>query len=136
MQKVLDPNYSPPSGSEEAEVFHRCNTYLYAVLVQRLKTVKGDELVRLYESSQDAQKVLELLVKHYQDSAAADIRATELFAGITGERIAGLVLFLCGPLTSSRSWNSYVDIFCRIIIADSQQTHIKSPLEIDSDTRC
>ena len=88
VQKVLDPNYSPPSGSEEAEVFHRCNTYLYAVLVQRLKTVKGDELVRLYESSQDAQKVLELLVKHYQDSAAADIRATELFAGITGERIA------------------------------------------------
>ncbi len=70
VENVLDSTYAP-SDQEEADLFVEQQKYMISVLSTTLKNTKGQELVRDYAATHDAQKVLEELHKHCTESTQA-----------------------------------------------------------------
>lgn len=78
--EVLDHYYSP--GQDEQGVFELKQKHIYAVLLKKLRTTKGTELVKQYDGTHDAQKIYQLLVAHYTDSQHAEFVAEGLLQKI------------------------------------------------------
>jgi hypothetical protein len=83
--EVLDPSYSPQP--DETEVFYLKQRYMFTVLLKTCKTTKGDELVKKYEHSYDAQKIYRELSRYYTESQVADLRTDDLLKKIVSARM-------------------------------------------------
>jgi hypothetical protein len=81
---VLDPDYRPAAGTDEAARYELENTFMWSIVTTKFNTAKATELIRTCEDAQDAQKALELITKHYLSSAASSERAKEIWEDITG----------------------------------------------------
>ena len=87
VHNVLDQSYSPAAGTDDAALFERQKIFMYDVFSKTLKTAKGEEIVRKYASSSDAQKVYGELRTHYQQSITGTKRAEHLQKLITTSKI-------------------------------------------------
>lgn len=87
VDKVLDPTYTPPAGSIEEDLLQRMNEFVYSVLTTHIQTTRGEQIVKDFEDTTDAQKACEKLVKHHMESIAATKRADKLFRDITSTSI-------------------------------------------------
>ena len=81
---VLDPDYRPAAGTDEAARYELENTFMWSIVTTKFNTAKATEIIRTCEDSQDAQKALKLITKHYISSAASGERAKEIWEEITG----------------------------------------------------
>ena len=78
---VLDPLYSPPSGSES--VFEQKSMFMYNVFSQCISSSKGKVCVRAHERALDGQAVYNDLLNVYNDQLSAQIDATTLRSELT-----------------------------------------------------
>ena len=83
---ILNPNYNPLT-PEDKQLFNEKQKFVYAVFEQKLVTDKGKSLVRLHESTYDAQAVYDELVAHYTKSTKASLDLTQLMQYLTSLRI-------------------------------------------------
>ncbi|KAG7373906.1 hypothetical protein IV203_013001 [Nitzschia inconspicua] len=79
---ILDSKYSP-STPEEKELFQLVQTFMYAVLESKVQTHKGQEIVRKYEDTKDAQSAYADLLAHHRKSIAANIEAVSIMSYLT-----------------------------------------------------
>ncbi|KAG7350835.1 hypothetical protein IV203_010195 [Nitzschia inconspicua] len=79
---ILDSKYSP-STPEEKELFQLVQTFMYAVLESKVQTHKGQEIIRKYEDTKDAQSAYADLLAHHRKSIAANIEAVSIMSYLT-----------------------------------------------------
>jgi hypothetical protein len=83
LKNILNPDYCPKTPTE-ITLFARQQEFMYNVLANTCTKVgKADEYVQTYEATNDAQKIIEMICKHFQQSSIADARSDELFVKIT-----------------------------------------------------
>ena len=80
--EVIDPNYTPSTQSEK-DVFLLMQTFMYAVLENKVLTSKGKEIVRKHEATKDAQAAYTELLDHHRSSTAAGIHARDIMSYLT-----------------------------------------------------
>jgi hypothetical protein len=85
---VFDENYIPTAASNIA-IFHKIQTFMYAILEDHLTSDKGKLLVSQFESDRDAQSINPELKKHAKSSIAAQISVDSLLQYITTSRLSG-----------------------------------------------
>jgi hypothetical protein len=85
---VLDADYSPTNAIDVA-LFKEMQTFMYAVLQERLKTDKGKSLVSKFDATCDAQSNYRELMKHASSSTAAQLSGVTLLQYITTPRYPG-----------------------------------------------
>ena len=68
---VLNPMYKPTTPSEIALFDHHL-AFMFYVFSKNLKTTKGKELVRTYQSTYDAQSIFDELCEYHRESEKAD----------------------------------------------------------------
>ena len=86
MINVLDKGYTPTTVPDK-ELFDRQQAYMYAVAESTLLTDKGQELVRKYEDTFDAQKIYQDLLDYHAKSTKAIQNASELLSYITSNKL-------------------------------------------------
>jgi hypothetical protein len=82
ISEVLDPNYRPNT-TEDRELFKKKQEYMYAVLVNTLKTDQGQSCVRKFATTSDAQSIYRDVVEHNLKSTKASISAGKSLAYVT-----------------------------------------------------
>jgi len=92
-ENVLDRNYVPDLPS--TPLFREHQKFLFDVLMDKVQTQRGKQIVRVYESTLDAQKVWAMLCDEYGSGVHAHI------SGATAE--AELMALKCDP-----NWKSCV----------------------------
>ena len=95
---VLDPLYIPLN-TDDLNLFTEKQKFMYAVLETKVETPKGKAIIRKHESTYDAQKAYDELLKHHLLSVKASISSTNILAYITSARI------------SDGSWNGTTENF-------------------------
>jgi hypothetical protein len=86
MISVFDKNYMPTTASDK-ELFERQQAYMYAVAESTLLVDKGQELVRKYKDTFDAQKIYQELLDYHAKSTKATQNASELLSYITSNKL-------------------------------------------------
>jgi hypothetical protein len=86
VDQVLDPRYIP-IGALKTDLFDRQKAYMYSVAQATLTNPKGQELVRRYEDTYDAQKIYQELEEYHAKSTKATQTASELLSYITSHRL-------------------------------------------------
>jgi hypothetical protein len=74
---VLNEKYVPRTPNE-IEVFQEIQTFMYAVMEEKLKSEKGKLLISAFEEKRDAQSVFCELKKHALGSTAAQLSGDTL----------------------------------------------------------
>jgi hypothetical protein len=85
---VLNEMYVPKS-SKKIEVFQEIQTFMYAVMEEKLKSEKDKLLTSEFEEKQDAQSVYRELKKYALGSIAAQLSGDTLLQYITTNRYPG-----------------------------------------------
>ena len=70
MDKVLDEYYSPPSGSDDEDVFEKMQGHMYTVFVKLVKETKGLCIVKEHKGDKDAQTIYKKLCNYYTGEAS------------------------------------------------------------------
>jgi hypothetical protein len=86
VDNVLNPTYVPTT-TDEIELFDRQQAYMYTVVQLTMQTDKGQELVRDYEDTYNAQKVYADITAYHATSTKATKQASELLTHITSNRL-------------------------------------------------
>ena len=86
LQVLLDPHYQPTS-AQAAKEFSDQQHWLYAVLLQTVKTITGQRLVHQYHGSGDARGLLQALKLDVQTSTAGILRQRALRLKIETTRL-------------------------------------------------
>ena len=106
MINVLDKGYTPTTVPDK-ELFDRQQAYMYAVAESTLLTDKGQELVRKYKDTFDAQKIYQDLLDYHAKSTKATQNASELLSYITSNKL--------GTDSWDGSSESYVTHWCETV---------------------
>ena len=104
--KILDPNYNPPAGTPEAEVFDLVKIHTFPILQDNLTTMKGMELTREHADDGDSQEVMTKLDAHYTRSNVASLHAQKLLRAINKSEM---------PSVLRKSRESYLHDFRNLI---------------------
>jgi hypothetical protein len=86
VQQVLDHTYIPIL-AEDIDLFQEKQKYMYAVLSTKVKTDRGQAIVRKYDITFDAQNIYEELTEHHLRSTKASIDASTILTYITSAKL-------------------------------------------------
>jgi hypothetical protein len=100
--KVLDDMYFPTLAIEMA-VFKKTQSFMYVVLEEHLKTVKGKLLLSQFQSTRDAQSIYRELKKHELSSTAAQLSGYTLLQQLDSQETGVVQHMLCLALKRNRS---------------------------------
>jgi hypothetical protein len=78
-----------PQGAAEIELFAEMQIFMYAVMVEHLKTDKGRSVVRQFESTSDAQSIYCELKRHALSSTAAMLAGDSLMQYLVSAKFPG-----------------------------------------------
>ena len=84
----MNKHYVPRTANER-EVFQEIQTFMFAVMEEKLKSEKGKSLISEFEDTRDAQSVYRELKKHALASTAAQLSGDTLMQYITTARYPG-----------------------------------------------
>jgi hypothetical protein len=85
---ILDEKYIPKTANKK-EVFKEVQTFMYAVMEEKLKSKKGKSLISEFKEKLDAQSVYSELKKHALGSTAAQLSGDTLLQYITTAQYPG-----------------------------------------------
>lgn len=85
---ILNETYVPRTANER-DVFQEIQTFMFAVMEEKLKSEKGKSLISKYEDTRDAQSVYRELKKHALESTAALLSGDTLLQYISTARYPG-----------------------------------------------
>eukprot|EP00984_Skeletonema_dohrnii_P023465 scaffold12550_cov151-Skeletonema_dohrnii-CCMP3373.AAC.1 len=94
IKNVLDPNYIPPP--DKVDLFQAHQSFLMTVMMAKIKTTRGKEIVRSHVANNDAQAAWNDLVEYYRGpgSILSKQRGDDLYAklntAIPGDKIVRL----------------------------------------------
>eukprot|EP00984_Skeletonema_dohrnii_P029669 scaffold20451_cov167-Skeletonema_dohrnii-CCMP3373.AAC.1 len=94
INNVLDPNYIPPP--DKVDLFKAHQSFLMTVMMAKIKTTRGKEIVRSHVANNDAQAAWKDLVEYYRGpgSILSKQRGDDLYArlntAIPGDKIVRL----------------------------------------------
>ena len=83
---ILDSNYTPMT-PEDTDLFEEKQKCMYSVFEKTLQTDHGKAFVREHTDDYDAQEVFKKISKHYKESMAASLEASNLLSYITTTKI-------------------------------------------------
>ena len=96
IKNVLDPTYTPPL--DKVALFDAHQSFLITVMMTKIKTTRGKEIVRRHVANTDAQSVWKDLIEYYRGAGSiiSKHRADELYAklntAIPGDKPVRLTL--------------------------------------------
>jgi len=99
LENLFDPNFVP-CGTKATELHTKQQLFLYAILCAKLKTDKGKDLLRKFETPPNAQAILQHLDEYHTKSTKAGLDSANLLSYITSATL--------GPNTT---WNGTTENF-------------------------
>jgi hypothetical protein len=84
--EIFTSGYKPVS-PDDVTLFDEKQKFMYAVLMKTVQTDVGKSFVRAHESTYDAQKIYEELVRHASASTKASMDSTTIMSYVTSVRL-------------------------------------------------
>ena len=78
VDEVLDPQHKPRLSNNDAILLFKAkNEFIYTVLLYKVQTAVGKDIVRKFMDAKDGQKAWKALIKEWKESSASALQAND-----------------------------------------------------------